>query len=45
MLLSGLTLRVQDGAPPGLLFRSNGLFVDALGFRVRRTNLTKKARA
>ena len=43
-LLSGLTFRVLDGAPPGLLFRSIGLFVDALGFRVRRTNLAKKAR-
>jgi hypothetical protein len=42
-LLSGLTIRVLDGAPPGLLFRSIGLFVDALGFRVRRTNLAKKA--
>jgi AcrR family transcriptional regulator len=43
-LLSGLTFRVMDGAPPSLLFRSIGLFVDALGFRVRRTNLSKKAR-
>jgi AcrR family transcriptional regulator len=43
-LLSGLTFRVMDGAPPSLLFRSIGLFVDALGFRVRRTNLAKKAR-
>jgi AcrR family transcriptional regulator len=43
-LLSGLTFRVLDGAPPGLLFRSIELFVDALGFRVRRTTLAKKAR-
>jgi AcrR family transcriptional regulator len=43
-LLSGLTFRVLDGAPPGLLFRSIELFVDALGFRVRRTKLVKKAR-
>jgi AcrR family transcriptional regulator len=43
-LLSGLTFRVLDGAPPGLLFRSIELFVDALGFRVRRTNLARKAR-
>jgi hypothetical protein len=43
-LLSGLTFRVLDGAPPGLLFRSIGLFVDALGFRMRRTKRAKKAR-
>jgi hypothetical protein len=43
-LLGGLTFRVLDGAPRGLLFRSIGLFVDALGFRVRRTKLVKKAR-
>jgi AcrR family transcriptional regulator len=43
-LLSGLTFRVLDGAPPGFLFRSVGLFVDALGFRVRRTNPAKKTR-
>ena len=42
-LLSGLTFRVLDGAPPGLLFRSIELFVDALGFRARRTILAKKA--
>jgi AcrR family transcriptional regulator len=42
--LSGLTFRVLDGAPPGLLFRSIGLFVDALGFRVHRTNLGTKVR-
>jgi len=35
-LLSGLTFRVLDGAPPGLLFRSIGLFVNALGFNARR---------
>jgi hypothetical protein len=40
-VLSGLTFRVLDGAPPGLLFRSIGLFVAALGFRMRRTNLSK----
>jgi hypothetical protein len=43
-VLSGFTLRALDGAPPGVLFRSIGLFVDALGFRMRRTNLAKKAR-
>jgi AcrR family transcriptional regulator len=43
-LLSGLTFRILDGAPPGLLFRSIGLFVAALGSRVRRTTLAKKAR-
>src|SRR5580700_7053124 len=31
-LLSGLTFRVVDGAPPGLLFRSLERFVNALGF-------------
>ena len=35
-LLSGLTFRVLDGAPPGLLFRSLELFVNALGFPPRR---------
>jgi len=34
-LLSGLTFRVLDGAPPGLLFRSIELFVNALGFAPR----------
>lgn len=43
-VLSGLTLRVLDGAPPGLLFRSIGLFVDTLGFRVRRTNRGNRVR-
>jgi AcrR family transcriptional regulator len=31
-LLSGLTFRILDGAPPGLLFRSLERFVNALGF-------------
>jgi hypothetical protein len=35
-LLSGLTFRVLDGAPPSLMFRSIELFVKGLGFRVRR---------
>jgi AcrR family transcriptional regulator len=35
-LLSGLTFRILDGAPPGLLFRSLELFVSALGFSPRR---------
>jgi AcrR family transcriptional regulator len=35
-LLSGLTFRVLDGAPPNLLFRSLELFVNALGFAPRR---------
>jgi AcrR family transcriptional regulator len=34
-LLSGLTFRVLDGAPPSLLFRSIELFVKGLGFGVR----------
>jgi len=38
------TFRVLDGALPGLLFRSVGLFVDAFGFRMRRTSLAKKPR-
>jgi AcrR family transcriptional regulator len=37
-LLSGLTCRVLDGAPPSLLFRSMELFVNGLGFRVRRND-------
>ena len=37
-LLSGLTLRVLDGAPPSLLFRSIELFVKGLGFRVRHNH-------
>jgi hypothetical protein len=35
-LLSGLTFRVLDGAPPNLLFRSLELFVNTLGFAPRR---------
>jgi AcrR family transcriptional regulator len=35
-MLSGLTFRVLDGAPVGLLFRSIELFVNALGFQSRR---------
>lgn len=35
-LLSGITFRVLDGAPPGLLFRSLEVFVNALGFLPRR---------
>ena len=35
-LLSGITFRVLDGAPPGLLFRSLELFVTAIGFTPRR---------
>jgi AcrR family transcriptional regulator len=35
-LLSGLTFRVLDGTPPGLLFRSIEMFVNSLGFRARR---------
>lgn len=37
-LLSGLTCRVLDGAPPSLLFRSIEVFVNGLGFRVRRNH-------
>jgi AcrR family transcriptional regulator len=35
-VLTGLTFRVLDGAPPGLLFRSIELFVNALGFAAHR---------
>ena len=35
-LLSGITFRVLDGAPPSLLFRSLEMFVNALGFAPRR---------
>ena len=35
-LLSGLTFRVLDEAPPGLLFRSLELFVNGLGFAPSR---------
>jgi AcrR family transcriptional regulator len=38
-VLSGLPFRVLDGAPPGLLFRSIELFVNALGFAPRRSHL------
>lgn len=38
-VLSGLTFRVVDGAPPGLLFRSIELFVNALGFAPRRSHV------
>jgi AcrR family transcriptional regulator len=34
--LSGLAVRVWDGAPPGILFQSIELFVNGLGFRPRR---------
>jgi AcrR family transcriptional regulator len=39
-LLSGLTVRVLDGASPGLLFRSIELFVNAIGFVPRRRRAT-----
>jgi len=42
-LLSGLTFRVLDGAPPSLLFRSIELFVKGLGFRVRRNHSGTRA--
>jgi AcrR family transcriptional regulator len=42
-LLSGLTVRVLDGAPPSLLFRCIHLFVDALGFRGRRRPPSRRA--
>jgi AcrR family transcriptional regulator len=35
-LLSGLNVRILDGTPPALLFRSIEIFVDSLGFRARR---------
>ena len=42
-LLSGLTFRVLDCAPPSLLFRSIELFVKGLGFRVRRNHSGTRA--
>jgi AcrR family transcriptional regulator len=39
-LLSGLAVRVLDGAPPHLLFRSIELFVNAIGFGPRRRSAT-----
>jgi AcrR family transcriptional regulator len=39
-LLSGLTVRVLDGASPHLLFRSIELFVNAIGFVPRRRSAT-----
>jgi AcrR family transcriptional regulator len=43
-ILSGLHSRVLDGTPPGLLFRSIEVFVNAIGFRVRRRRLASRAR-
>lgn len=42
-LLSGITFRVLDGAPPGLLFRSLEMFVNALGFAPRRRHTRQHA--
>jgi AcrR family transcriptional regulator len=42
-LLSGVILRVLDGAPASLLFRSIELFVKGLGFRVRRSHAGPRA--
>jgi AcrR family transcriptional regulator len=42
-LLGGVTFRVLDGVPPGLMFRSIEIFVNSLGFRARRVNLTRRA--
>jgi AcrR family transcriptional regulator len=42
-LLGGLTFRVLDGVPSGLMFRSIEIFVNSLGFRARRVNLTRRA--
>jgi AcrR family transcriptional regulator len=41
--LTGLTFRVLDGTPPGLLFRSIDLFVKALGFTRRRSRARRRA--
>jgi AcrR family transcriptional regulator len=41
-LLTGLTFRVLDGTPPGLLFRSIELFVKALGFTRRRSQARRR---
>jgi AcrR family transcriptional regulator len=42
-VLSGLALRVLDGAPQALLFRCIQLFVDALGFSARRRRAMPRA--
>jgi AcrR family transcriptional regulator len=39
---SSLGFRVLDGAPPGHLFRTNELFVEALRFRARRRPLAQR---
>jgi len=43
-VLSGLTFRVLDGTPPGLMFRSIELFVNGLGFRSRHSQLESRER-
>ena len=45
IVLSGITVRVVEGAPSAVLFRSVDLFVDTLGFRdrIRRAESSTKA--
>ena len=43
-LLSGLTLRVLDGATPALLFRCIRLFVDGIGLRRGNAFVAKRAK-
>jgi AcrR family transcriptional regulator len=43
-ILSGLHSRVLDGTPPGLLFQSIEVFVNAIGFRARGRRLASRSR-
>jgi AcrR family transcriptional regulator len=42
-VLTGITFRILDGTPPGLLFRSIELFVNAVGLRPRRSQVRSRA--
>ena len=42
-LMSGITFRVLDGAPPGLLFRTLEMFVNAIGFAHRPSRAKRHA--
>jgi AcrR family transcriptional regulator len=42
-VLTGITFRILDGTPPGLLFRSIELFVNAVGLRPRGSQVRSRA--
>jgi AcrR family transcriptional regulator len=42
-VLTGITFRILDGTPPGLLFRSIELFVNAVGLSPRRSQVRSRA--